>query len=103
MPFQSLRDYLQKVDEHGDLLKIDGADRDEEIGALAETIASTLSDTTSGALERLPNDLHAFDVETQHIERLAEQFAKEISSYAEAREHTIEIAPTGHEHDAQQG
>lgn len=43
MAFQSFRDYLQKVDEHGDLLKIDGADREEEIGALAETIAGTAS------------------------------------------------------------
>src|SRR4030095_13836918 len=43
MPFQSLRDYLEKVDAHGDLLKIDGADREEEIGPLAETIAGTAS------------------------------------------------------------
>jgi len=43
MAFQSFRDYLQKVDEHGDLLKIDGADREEEIGALAEMIAGTAS------------------------------------------------------------
>jgi 4-hydroxy-3-polyprenylbenzoate decarboxylase len=41
MPFQSLREYIQKVDEQGDLLRIDGADRDEEIGALAEIVAST--------------------------------------------------------------
>jgi len=41
MPFQSLRDYLKKVEEQGDLLKIDGADRDEEIGALAEIVAGT--------------------------------------------------------------
>jgi 4-hydroxy-3-polyprenylbenzoate decarboxylase len=41
MAFQSLRDYLQKVDEHGDLLKVDGADREEEIGALAEIVAGT--------------------------------------------------------------
>ena len=42
MAFQSFRDYLQ-VDEYGDLLKIDGADREEEIWALAETIAGTAS------------------------------------------------------------
>ena len=41
MPFQSLRDYLQKVEQHGDLLRIDGADREEEIGALAEIVAGT--------------------------------------------------------------
>ena len=44
MPFQSLRDYIWQVEDHGDLLlKIDGADREEEIGALAETIAGTAS------------------------------------------------------------
>ena len=41
MPLQSLRDYLQAVEAHGDLLQIDGADREEEIGALAEIVAST--------------------------------------------------------------
>jgi 4-hydroxy-3-polyprenylbenzoate decarboxylase len=41
MPFQSLRDYLHAVDQHGDLLRIDGADREEELGALAEIVAGT--------------------------------------------------------------
>src|SRR5918994_6839028 len=41
MPFQSLREFLQTVEEHGDLLRIEGADREEEIGALAEIVAST--------------------------------------------------------------
>ena len=41
MSFQSLRDYLRQVEESGDLLRIDGADRDEEIGALAEIVAGT--------------------------------------------------------------
>ena len=41
MPFQSLREYLQKVEEYGALLRIDGADCEEEIGALAEIVAST--------------------------------------------------------------
>ena len=41
MPFHSLRDYLKKVEEQGDLLKIDGADREAEIGALAEIVAAT--------------------------------------------------------------
>jgi 4-hydroxy-3-polyprenylbenzoate decarboxylase len=41
MPFQSLREFLHKVEEHGDLLRVDGADRDEEIGALAEIVAGT--------------------------------------------------------------
>jgi 4-hydroxy-3-polyprenylbenzoate decarboxylase len=41
MAFQSLRDYLAKVEAHGDLLKIDGADRDEEIGALTEIVAGS--------------------------------------------------------------
>jgi len=41
MPFASLREFIQKVEESGDLLRIDGADREEEIGALAEVIAGT--------------------------------------------------------------
>jgi UbiD family decarboxylase len=41
MPLQSLRDYLEQVEACGDLLRIDGADREEEIGALAEIVAST--------------------------------------------------------------
>jgi len=41
MPFQSLRDYLHAVEAQGDLLQIDGADRDEEIGALAEIVAGS--------------------------------------------------------------
>ncbi len=41
MPFQSLREFLQKVEAHGDLLRIEGAEREEEIGALAEIAAAT--------------------------------------------------------------
>ena len=41
MPLISLRDYLQQVEAHGHLLRVDGADRDEELGALAEIVAST--------------------------------------------------------------
>jgi UbiD family decarboxylase len=41
MPFQSLREYLEAVEAQGDLLRIDGADREEEIGALAEIVAGT--------------------------------------------------------------
>ncbi|HWP60765.1 MAG TPA: UbiD family decarboxylase [Candidatus Acidoferrales bacterium] len=41
MPFQSLRDFIEAVEERGDLLRIDGADREGEIGALAEIVAST--------------------------------------------------------------
>ena len=41
MPFQSLREYLESVAEYGDLLRIDGADREEEIGALAEIVSGT--------------------------------------------------------------
>ncbi len=41
MPFQSLREYLQAVEARGDLLRIDGAEREEEIGALAEIVAGT--------------------------------------------------------------
>ncbi|MBM4298116.1 MAG: UbiD family decarboxylase, partial [Deltaproteobacteria bacterium] len=41
MPLLSFREYIQAVEVHGDLLRIDGADRDEELGALAEIVAST--------------------------------------------------------------
>jgi UbiD family decarboxylase len=41
MPLRSLREYLQRVEAQGDLLRIDGADREEEIGALAEIVAGT--------------------------------------------------------------
>lgn len=41
MSFQSLRDYIRKVEENGDLLRIEGADPEEEIGALAEIVAGT--------------------------------------------------------------
>ncbi len=41
MPFTSFREFIQRVDQAGDLLKIDGADREADIGALTEIISAS--------------------------------------------------------------
>ncbi len=41
MPFPGVREFLQKVEEAGDLLRIEGADREEDIGALTEIISAS--------------------------------------------------------------
>lgn len=41
MPFPSFREFIQKVEQAGDLLKIEGADREADIGALTELISAS--------------------------------------------------------------
>ena len=40
MPFPSFREFIEQVEKAGDLLRIEGADRETDIGALTEIISS---------------------------------------------------------------
>jgi len=41
MPFSSFREFIERVDKAGDLLCVDGADREEDIGALTELVSAS--------------------------------------------------------------